>query len=127
MDEKGDISILFRPENKGLEKFMGKLESELMQIIWASGPMTVKRALYHINKEHKYAYTTVMTVMNNLVRKSILTREKKGHSFVYSPAMDERQFLKTATRKVLASLMEDYSSITVNIFHKVRKSPKKER
>ena len=127
MEEKGDISILFRPENKGLGKFMGRLESQLMEIIWANGPMTVKRALYHINKEHNYAYTTVMTVMNNLVKKSILSREKKGHSFLYSPAMDEREFLKTATRKVIASLMEDYGSITVNIFHKVRKAPKKER
>jgi len=126
MEEKGDISILFRPENKGLEKFMGKLESELMEIIWANGPMTVKRALYFINREHKYAYTTVMTVLSNLERKSILKREKKGHSFVYSPAMEKREFLKLATQKVLSSLLADYRSITTNIFHRVRKGPKKE-
>jgi predicted transcriptional regulator len=68
-----------------------------------------------------------MTVMSNLVKKSILKREKKGHSFLYSPAMEEREFLKSATRKVLSSLMDDYGSITVNIFHKVRKGGKKTR
>ncbi|PKK84065.1 MAG: CopY family transcriptional regulator [candidate division Zixibacteria bacterium HGW-Zixibacteria-1] len=123
--EKPAISITFRPERPGLEKFMGRLEAEVMQIVWANGPMTVKRALYFINRKNKYAYTTIMTIMVRLHEKGYLSRNKEGASYVYSPITDERGFLKLAVAAVIAGLMNEYRTITANLFHKVRKASKK--
>lgn len=126
-EERKEIPIIFRPENPGLEKFCGKLEAQVMEIIWDNGPMTVKRALYFINKDDNYAYTTIMTVMNRLAEKSMLIREKKGHSFVYSPTVNKKEFIKLATGKVLSGLMHDYAPETTNIFFKLRKPSKKKK
>lgn len=125
MKGKEDIPFIFRPGNSGLEKFWGKLESELMEIIWARGPITVKRAQYFLNKNHNYAYTTVMTVMNRLSEKSILAREKKGHSFVYSSTIEKEGFLNQAVDKIISSLLKDYGEITAKTFQRLRKSSRK--
>lgn len=107
--------IVFRPEKAGLQKFYGKLEAELLDIIWENGPMTVKRALYFAGQKHPYAYTTVMTVMNHLVNKGILTREKVSHSFLYSPVMTKDEFLNLAIEKIVAGLVGDFESPTRSI------------
>ena len=119
-----DLTVTFHPEKSGLEKFMGRLESEVMKVVWTNGPMTVKRAVYFINKEHKYAYTTIMTIMARLSEKGLLSRKKQGQSYFYTPTTDEKQFIRLAAEKVLAGLMGDYRSVTLNIFHRVRKATK---
>jgi predicted transcriptional regulator len=101
--------IIFYPDRAGLHKFWGKLESEILEIIWDNGPMTVKRALFFINHDHSYAYTTIMTVMNNLVKREILNREKKGHSFFYSPIMEKDEFLSYAITKIMTELSNEYN------------------
>ena len=101
--------IIFYPDRAGLNKFWGKLESEILEIIWDNGPMTVKRALFFINHNHSYAYTTIMTVMNNLVKRGILDREKKGHSFFYNPVMGKNEFLGYAINKIITELSNEYN------------------
>jgi len=120
-----DLTVNFHPDKPGLEKFMGRLEAEVMKIIWTNGPMTVKRAVYFINKKYTYAYTTIMTVMTRLSEKGLLSREKQEQSYIYTPTTDEKQFIKLAAEKILAGLMDDYRSVTLNIFHRIRKASKK--
>jgi predicted transcriptional regulator len=117
--------IIFRPENSGLHKFYGKLEAELLEIIWENGPMTVKRALFFAGHKQKYAYTTVMTVMNHLVNKGILTREKVSHSFLYSPVMTRDDFLNLAVDKIISGLTLDYGPITMPILSRYVKPVRK--
>jgi len=124
-EPKQEFTISFHPERPGLEKFMGMLEAEVMKIVWTHGSMTVKRALYFINKEHNYAYTTIMTVMSRLSDKGLLAREKQAGSYLYTPVTDEKKFVKTAAEKILSGLMDDYRSVTTNLFHKIRKASKK--
>lgn len=122
-----DIPITFHPDRPGILKFFGKLESEIMEIIWLNGPMTVKRALYFLNKNHNYAYTTVMTVMNRLSEKNILKRNKESHSFLYSPTLNKKEFLSMASEKIIYGLIKDYYDITNKTFFRLRKSYKKKK
>jgi len=112
MKPEPDISIVFRPAKPGLEKFFGKLETLLMEITWAHHPLTVKRALYFLNKNNNYAYTTVMTVMNRLTDKNYLTRKKAGHSFRYSPTLGKKEFLEFAADKIISELKLDFGDIS---------------
>jgi predicted transcriptional regulator len=112
MDRPENLAIVYHPARSGLEKFWGKLEAELLEIVWENGPMTVKRALFFIRKKRLYAYTTIMTMMNHLVRKGILLREKKGHSFVYYPVLTRNEFLKVAAEDIIAGLLKDFPDIT---------------
>jgi predicted transcriptional regulator len=122
-----NISIIFKPSAVGLQKFWGKLEAEILEIIWTNGPMTVKRALYFAGQKRKYAYTTIMTVMRNLTKKGILARKKKGHAFVYDAVLTKSEFLNYAAEKIIAGLTPDYYEIALSVLSRyaVREKSKK--
>lgn len=122
MNDSARVSMRFYPEKDGLEKFFGQLEAEIMETIWVNGPMTVKRALFFLGKKKKYAYTTVMTVMNRLAEKEFLMREKKGHSFHYSAVMEKKKFLTHVTGEIISSLMRDFQPVTTKAFYSAKKT-----
>jgi predicted transcriptional regulator len=126
MSDSDDILIVFRPAHKGMEKFWGKLEAELLETIWGNGPMTAKRMQYFIGKRRQYAYTTITTMMNHLVKKGILFRTKEGHSFLYSPVMNRDQFLKYAAESMISGLLADFGDTVTPIISKIA-IPKKKR
>ena len=46
---------------------LGQLEAVVMDLVWAkNGPVSVREVLEDIQRERPLAYTTVMTVMDNL-------------------------------------------------------------
>jgi predicted transcriptional regulator len=57
-----------------------------MDAVWAeSKPVSVRQVVDDLNaaRPEPLAYTTVMTVMNRLVAKTVLTRAGKPRSYVY--------------------------------------------
>jgi predicted transcriptional regulator len=65
---------------------LAPLESEVMKTVWqADVPVSVRQVLDALNhrRAEPLAYTTVMTVMNRLVAKNILSREGERRSFAY--------------------------------------------
>ena len=62
----------------------GELEATIMDVLWSQEtPMTVREVLNVVSNERELAYTTVMTVMDNLHRKGFLRREADGRAFRY--------------------------------------------
>jgi predicted transcriptional regulator len=65
---------------------LAPLESEVMDTVWRAGEaVSVRHVLDALNARRAapLAYTTVMTVMNRLVAKSILARHGERRSYVY--------------------------------------------
>lgn len=57
-----------------------------MDRLWSwERPATVREVLGDLVVDRKLAYTTVMTVMDNLHRKGVLSREPDGRAYRYSP------------------------------------------
>jgi predicted transcriptional regulator len=52
------------------------------------------------------AYTTIMTVLERLVRKGKLTRRKTGRAFVYSPETSRDAMRRAAIRELVDSLFD---------------------
>ena len=55
---------------------VGELESEILTVLWKKDKTTVREALQSLKEKRVLAYTTVMTVMDNLYKKGFLKREK---------------------------------------------------
>ncbi|HVP06359.1 MAG TPA: BlaI/MecI/CopY family transcriptional regulator [Candidatus Acidoferrum sp.] len=85
-------SFHFDPEATGTAIFLGPTEALLMDLLWKHQNLTVKQALYHLGGNAELAYTTVMTIMNRLVEKGLLTRTKERRNFVYRPVTDRKTF-----------------------------------
>jgi len=64
----------------------GALEAAIMDRLWERGrPALVREILDDLRGDRALAYTTVMTVMENLHRKGWLRRERDGRAWRYEP------------------------------------------
>jgi predicted transcriptional regulator len=65
---------------------LGELEAVIMDRLWEWGrPALVRDVVDELGKDRPLAYTTVMTVMENLYRKGWLRRERDGRAWRYEP------------------------------------------
>ena len=103
--------------NKENIKILGTLESEIMEIVWARGQVSVRCVLSELEKRRKIAYTTVMTVMARLHEKGILSREMdKNGAFVYVPIKDKKSFISNASEKIIKNFLKEYGDVAVAQF-----------
>ncbi|WP_127359931.1 BlaI/MecI/CopY family transcriptional regulator [Actinacidiphila soli] len=63
---------------------LGDLEDAVMTRVWEwNRPVTVREVLEDLRRDRTIAYTTVMTVMDNLHQKGWLRREAEGRAYRY--------------------------------------------
>src|SRR5260370_29294689 len=65
---------------------LGELEGGSMDRLWQWGrPALVRELVDDLHADRPLAYTTVMTVMENLYRKGWLRRQRDGRAWRYEP------------------------------------------
>jgi predicted transcriptional regulator len=108
-----------RPHKPGLEKFMGELEAKLMVAVWG-GCRTISTIQREINDLYGsyLAYTTIQTIAQRLVKKSMLRAEKRaGEATIFNPQFpSEDAFIKVALQEILFNLSIDYGPDVDNAF-----------
>lgn len=102
-----DRSIKF---TEGYGKFLGPLEQEILDILWASGLMSGKAVFKHIKESRDIALTTVLTVLERLAKKGLVRKTKSEGLFVFSPAFTKDEFAKEVSQEMLRSIFEISSS-----------------
>ncbi len=103
---KNKIKFIFRPGKKGIDQVLGDLEKEIMEYLWKHGRVTVKEVYEFLSSGKKIAYTTIITVMNRLVEKNILRREKSGKLYIFEATVDEEKYKSLISERVIRGLME---------------------
>lgn len=59
-------------------------ELEILNILWADGPATVKEVHEKLNKTKDVGYTTVLKLMQIMFEKELLSREAEGRLHRYT-------------------------------------------
>jgi len=81
---------------------LGDLEAQVMRRIWVRGkPVTVRDIVGDLRRERPIAYTTVMTVMDNLRKKGWLRREPDGRAYRYEPLISGAEYSASLMRQAL--------------------------
>ena len=86
----------------------GTLENEILNAVWAmeekgisTKNISVSEVLSEINEKGNIrAYTTVKTVMDRLVDKNLLERQKSGKKFCYKSVESRQEMAATAINKL---------------------------
>lgn len=90
----------------GLAKVLGDLEARVLQAVWDFGEPVPARAVYeHVMADHACSPLTVITVLNRLVEKRVLDREKWDDLLHYSARMTEAEFVAHASRRVVEGIL----------------------
>ncbi len=114
-----DENASFRINQSGLQKFLGDLECEIMELVWklANPTTTVREVFDALKLKREIAYTTVMTTMVRLSEKELLNIiDKSGLANVYVPRYNREQFIEEAVKQILKSLADEYPRETLNYF-----------
>ncbi len=81
---------------------LGDLEDAVMEVLWHTDqPARVRDVLEQLDPDRPLAYTTVMTVLDNLHRKGWVEREREGRAYRYRPALSREDATVRALRDVL--------------------------
>ena len=83
---------------------LGELEAAVMHVVWdLTAPVTVRDVFEQLVRDRQLAYTTVMTVMDNLHRKGMLRRTKDGRAWLYEAVASRGEYTARVMRDVLRS------------------------
>ncbi|CAN5258984.1 MAG: BlaI/MecI/CopY family transcriptional regulator [Nocardioidaceae bacterium] len=83
---------------------LGDLERDVMDRLWgAAEPRSVRDVHAELSAERELAYTTIMTVLDRLTRKQLVSRTREGRAYLYS-AVNSRA-------ELTAEMMHDALSV----------------
>ena len=83
---------------------LGQLEAAVMERVWAGDrPVLVREVLEDLKQDRPLAYTTVMTVMDNLHKKGFLSRERQGRAYAYRAMRSREEHTAEIMEEVLAT------------------------
>ena len=99
------------------------LELLCLSALWSRGQGSVKEVRELVSASRPLAYTTVMTVLDRLARRGIVTRRKAGRAFVYAPAVTRDSMRRLALQEFLDSYFE---SSTHELLQFLRDEPRAE-
>jgi predicted transcriptional regulator len=81
----------------------GDLEAAVMDLLWDAGrPLLVREVIDLMRRQRAPAYTTVMTVMDNLHRKGWLERERDGRAWRYAAVLSRQSYTAQLMHEALA-------------------------
>lgn len=88
-------------------------ELEVLKVLWDRGPSTVRQVMETLNPQRERAYTSVMSLLNVMTDKGLLTRIPQGRAFLYEAAVARQQALGQAVEDLLGRVFEGSASSLV--------------
>ena len=90
----------------GLAKVLGDLEARVMQAVWRiDEPASAREVHVQVTRAHKVELLTVITVLNKLVAKGLLSRAKQEDLFHYRARLSEQEFMAHASRRLVEGIL----------------------
>jgi len=82
------------------------LELLCLRALWSLEEANVKQVQKIVAESRPLAYTTIMTVLDRLVRKGKLSRRKAGRAFLYTPVESREEMRRVAVRELLEGFFD---------------------
>lgn len=86
---------------------MGKLpqiseaEFEVMKVVWKYAPINTNEVTEKLTQTTNWSPKTIQTMLKRLVAKKALTYEKQSRVFVYTPLVEEEEYIRQESNSFL--------------------------
>jgi predicted transcriptional regulator len=87
-----------------LDNRLGALEREVLSLVWERGDATVRDVCERLDST--IAYTTVMTTMDRLFKKRLLSRHKVGRAFMYRAVVTRKELEGAIAGELVETLLQ---------------------
>ena len=99
-----------------LSDVLGPLETEIMEVVWELGEVTVRDVHQRLQSKREIAYTTVMTTLGRLADKGLLRREDGQPAHHYIPLVTRDQYASSTVKSVVDWLIGHFPDPAVAYF-----------
>lgn len=72
---------------------ISEAEFEVMKVIWKYAPINTNEIIEKLTQTTKWSPKTIQTLIKRLVTKGALSYEKQSRVFVYTPLIEEKEYI----------------------------------
>lgn len=102
-------------------------ELEILQVLWAHGPATVRFVNDQLNEQKRAVqYTSTLKLMQIMVEKEMLNRDESSMKHIYSAALEEQKTKGVLLEKFVDSLFNGSATSLMMQLLGNKKTSKKE-
>lgn len=87
-----------------------------MEVVWKHSPVTAREVCDRLTGRRERAYTTIMTTMDRLHRKGVLSRRKDGLAWRYEPVLSEPEFAKAVANGLVGRMLSADQDTALHAF-----------
>ena len=98
------MKSIFNSNSGGSLRQLGPLEQGPLEALWLRGTATVRELVQDGYQD--LAYTTVMTTLDRLYKKNLLTREAEGRAFRYAPRVTREELHREVAGEAFRQLLD---------------------
>jgi len=84
---------------------LGPLERRLLETLWERGSATVRELVESGNTD--LAYTTLMTTLDRLYKKNLLSRQPEGRAFRYTPRFTREELHREEAEEAFRRMLDE--------------------
>jgi len=94
----------FKSSQQMLDGRLGSLERDVLTMVWDRGDSSVRDVCARLATA--VAYTTVMTTMDRLFKKGLLSRRKVGRAFIYTATATRNELEGAVAAELVQGLLQ---------------------
>jgi predicted transcriptional regulator len=102
------------PKKKLSDIRLGRLELQIMNVVWDKGNATVHDVKDTISRGRKPAYSTILTMMRKLEAKGYLSHDVDDRTYVYQPTISRQTVRQGIIGDLLDRLFEGSPLLLLN-------------
>jgi predicted transcriptional regulator len=99
-----------KKENTSGKSEPTKAELEILQVIWESGPSTVRQVNDKLNEQRDVNYTSTLKLMQIMTEKGILKRDESQMKHIYQVVEKEQETKNNLLKKFVDTIYQGSSS-----------------
>jgi len=85
-------------------------ELEILQVLWENSPRTVREVNEILNKKKETGYTTTLKLMQIMLEKGLVSREREGKTHLYTAIAKENDTQKELLDKFIDKVFQGSAS-----------------
>jgi predicted transcriptional regulator len=110
------MRLLNLSDKRKVRVLSGELESAIMKILWAKGPLKGRDLHVEIRREKGIAYTTALTVLDRLSKKGFVKKDRDSGMITFSPRISREAYQNTVAEDLVQRAFDVSPDLAVSAF-----------
>ena len=95
---------------------LGDLERTVLETLWETGEISGKDIFDRLGVELGVQHNTILTVLERLINKGLVSKEKGGRSNTYRARVTRDEFARMVSEPIIEELMDVSSHVAMSAF-----------